>query len=147
MLRCGRGSCLNCPKFWGQFSQFRLDTGGSIFIMEKNSLRERANKFYSKENLIIILLIFISIFIRFLLANFDKLIQTHPDELLYYEIARSFFHGTGISVRNNIPTHFQKILYSIVLAPTFFVKNVFLRHSFIALLNAVLMSSSVMRSG
>jgi len=95
----------------------------------------------NKENLFIILLFFFFTIIRFLLANFNKVITVYPDELYYYDIARSLFHGNGITSRG-LPLNFQKIAYSIVILPTFAIKNVFLRHSFIALINSILMNLS-----
>ncbi|MBR1614553.1 MAG: hypothetical protein IJ673_03640, partial [Treponema sp.] len=95
-----------------------------------------------REKIFLLAIVLAFILIRFFCANFTKVITTYPDELRYYDIARSLFQGGGISYRN-IPFDFQKIAYSLIIAPLFFIKNIFLRNSCIALLNAVLMTLSV----
>ena len=100
------------------------------------------NKFYKNEWFICTILFIIAVCIRFVLADFVKTIHSYPDELIYYGISKSLAMGEGISLRN-VPFDFQKIGYSCLLVPFFFIKNVFLRIKAISFFNCLIMSASV----
>ncbi len=100
------------------------------------------NKFYKNELFICTILFIIAVCMRFFLADFVKTIHSYPDELIYYGISKSLAMGEGISLRN-IPFNFQKIGYSFLLIPFFFIQNVFLRIKAISFFNCLIMSASV----
>lgn len=79
---------------------------------------------------------------HFLCANFAKTMETYPDELFYYGIPRELINGRGISFRA-IKFGFQKIAYSFAILPAFLIKNANIRNSVIALLNSIMMTSSI----
>jgi len=87
-------------------------------------------------------LFLISVILRSYLSLFDKRMNTYNDELRYIQIAQNFFN-TGSFRIYNAETDFQKILYSIVLAPFYLIKNSILRVKAISVFNSVLVSSSV----
>ncbi len=71
-----------------------------------------------------------------------KLITVYPDEMLYYNIARSIFNGDELVV-NQYYYGFKKIAYSILISPFFAIGNGELRLTVIWLFNAVVILSSV----
>ncbi|MBP5565040.1 MAG: hypothetical protein J6X45_04895, partial [Lachnospiraceae bacterium] len=82
------------------------------------------------------------VLIRFCFADFSKSAHTYRDELRYLQIAKNIFANGSLSVygaRND----YQKILYSLLLTPTYFIKNSIVRIKVIALINSVLVSSSI----
>ncbi len=89
-----------------------------------------------------LVLFILGVILRYLLGSYLKTPTVYWDELKYYGIGRSIYQGLGLLVRNNT-TNFQKILYALVLAPTFAVENVEARLKLITLINSVLMNSSV----
>ncbi len=95
----------------------------------------------TKEFFICTIFFIVAVCIRFFFSDFVKTIHGYPDELMYYGSARSLFIGGDLSIRN-ITSNFQKIGYSIFLAPLFFIKNGFLRIKLISLVNCVIMSLS-----
>ena len=89
-----------------------------------------------------LLLLFASSVIRVLLSAFPKSAVTYNDELFYLELAQNLFrHGT-LTVYNT-PLHFTKLLYSMLLAPFYAVKDSVLRIRLISALNVLLTSSSL----
>lgn len=88
------------------------------------------------------LIFFVGTIIRYILADFCKTISVPPDELRYYGIARSLFQGNGILIRN-VFYNFQKITYSLILAPFFLIEDSELRISAISFINSAIMMSSV----
>ncbi len=84
----------------------------------------------------------IGVLLRYMASCYMKNPTIYWDELKYYDLARSIFHGFGLTVCNT-PTNFQKILYPVVLSPLFAVRNVEMRIRLIALLNSLLMNSCV----
>ena len=91
--------------------------------------------------LLLILSVTFTVF-HFIIANFPKTLETYADELRYYELARSFFAGKGISYRG-IPFEYQKIAYPLAILPAFFFKSGMARNSVISLLNSIMMTLSV----
>lgn len=90
----------------------------------------------------VLLIFLLGVSARFCLANFYKIITVYPDELRYYSIARSIFEGNGITLRDGF-TDYQKITYSLILAPFFKIENSVLRISAISLVNCIIMVASV----
>lgn len=73
------------------------------------------------------------------LCGYAKKILIYPDELYYLDTARNFFQGNGFLI-HNIPSVFQKILYSLFIIPAF----LFTSHmKAITWINAIVMSSTV----
>lgn len=108
--------------------------------MENISLEVKENK--RKELLMVIALFLTAVVIRFLIADFSKSIHVYGDEIRYYGIARSLFDGNGLSLRN-APTNYQKIIYSIILAPFFAIKDGTDRISILSFINTVIICSSI----
>lgn len=94
------------------------------------------------ELLLIVSMFVLTVVIRFSFSNFGKCIETYPDELRYFGIARSLHDGTGISMRN-APTNYQKIAYSLLLIPFFSIQEPEVEVSVLSLLNCIIMCSSV----
>lgn len=92
--------------------------------------------------IIVIILFILSIVIRYIIADFSKSIVVYPDELRYYSIANSL-HQSGDITIHNIPSNFQKILYSIFLMPAFYFENVVVRLKVISFINCIIMSSGI----
>ena len=80
--------------------------------------------------------------IRFFAADFEKFIIFYPDELRYYHIAENITHGNFLTIYN-LPTAFQKILYSLFLAPAFLFESIEMQAHSIAAINALLVSSVI----
>ena len=95
-----------------------------------------------KTMLLIAFAVFISTIVQFKLGDFVKATETYGDELLYIDIAKSIFNGDGITVRG-ADFNFQKLLYSLCIAPLFIIKDSIIRVKFITLLNSFLMSISI----
>lgn len=98
-----------------------------------------------KDNRLISYVLFfyiISVIIRYVFADFVKPITIYPDELRYYMIAENLASGRGLEIYNGY-AGFQKILYSIILAPVFLIKNRELQGHILALVNCVVMSSAI----
>ena len=91
---------------------------------------------------LLIVIFVIGFIVRFIFSNFLKTIYVYGDELRYYGIARSFFNGTALSFRN-APTDFQKILYSLIISPSFSISNGIIRNIVIDAINCLLMCSSI----
>ena len=92
--------------------------------------------------LAVFLLFGISVIFRFLMADYFHVISVYPDEQRYYAYAEGIATGRGISI-HNVAMPFQKILYSVLLAPAFILKDRTMQMHLIALINAVIVSMSV----
>ncbi len=88
------------------------------------------------------LLFFGSVLLRFVFADYPHPIIIYPDELLYRTFAETIATGRGLVLYNQ-PFDFQKILYSLVLAPAFLVRDRQMQFHLTALINAAVMCSSV----
>lgn len=93
------------------------------------------------EWLVVLLFFLMNFILRGLLSQFSKSIAIYNDELYYYGLAKSFYHGWGMIVRG-VPVYFQKILYSLCIAPTFAIQSSTARMSAIAWINALAISMS-----
>ena len=88
----------------------------------------------------------IHVILHFTVFDFSRAIRIYSDELRYYDIARSIFNGHGLEMRG-LPTTFQKIGYSLILAPFFAISDVVLRLKIIGVANIIVMSLSVIFAG
>ena len=85
----------------------------------------------------------LSVVIRFHFTNYAKVIAVYPDELRYLGIARNIARGNGLML-HHIASDFQKILYSLMIAPVFLVPTTVHRQiQLIGLLNCIYMSLSM----
>lgn len=104
-----------------------------------------AQRKYSDAAIILFIFIFgviLHAVLHFTVFNFSRAIRIYSDELRYYDIARSFFSGDGLTIRAE-STSFQKVGYSLVLMPFFALKDVALRLKAIGLCNIIIMNISV----
>lgn len=90
----------------------------------------------------VVIVFLIGVCIRFSLADFPKVMHVYPDEYRYLNIARSLWLGNGISIRNS-PSDYQKLAYSILLAPFWGIRDYVFRLHCMTLFNCLLMSSAV----
>lgn len=91
----------------------------------------------------IIGIFFLSIAIRFVLANFyPKTINCYPDELLYLSLGESLWNNHSLLV-GNMPSVFDKAAYPILIAPSFLFSDVKVQGMIIALINSILMSLGI----
>lgn len=75
------------------------------------------------------------------MADFPKIMTIYPDELRYLSIARSISEGKLLI--HNTESDFQKILYSLIIAPAFWVNSPILQIKIISWLNSILVSTSI----
>lgn len=90
-----------------------------------------------------VLLMFFALFaVNMAFSYYTKVISIYNDELFYMNIAQNIFNGNGavVDVRGG---GFNKILYSLLLAPTYFIKNALVRVNVISILNCLVMAASV----
>jgi hypothetical protein len=104
--------------------------------------KRNTTHFQYSNKLVIFTLFFLCIGIHYLLSSYTKRIFIANDEVLYYSIANSLWHGQGVAV-NNAAYDFQKILYSIMIMPAFSITNVLLRNNVIALINSIAICSGI----
>ncbi len=116
---------------------------GKIAIFLAN--RKNETMFTPPPRIVISILFLISFIIRFFLADYEKILIFYPDELRYYHIAENIARGHFLVIYN-LPTDFQKILYSLFLSPIFLFESRELQMHLIAALNAFLVSSVVFPS-
>lgn len=110
---------------------------------KKTAFRGEAFMDILKKNKRFLFIIFIvSVCVRIILSDFPKIIQVYPDELRYLGIARSLSQGQGIKL-HNYPDDFQKILYSFIILPAFFVKSTLSQIRIVGWINCIVMSSAV----
>ena len=83
-----------------------------------------------------------AVVIHGLIGGFTRQLTIYMDEMYYYSIADSLWAGRGVTVQGEAVA-FQKIGYSLLLAPLFRVHNTVLRVRLIGWLNSVLLMSSV----
>ena len=88
------------------------------------------------------LLFILSVIVRFCFCDYNKAIYIYPDELRYYSIAHSLFVHHSLEVYD-LAMPYQKILYSLVIMPTFIISDTALRLQVITLINAVLISCGI----
>ena len=101
---------------------------------------KNASQKYHIKIYVIIGIFFLSIAIRFVLANFyPKTINCYPDELLYLSFGESLWNNHALLV-GNMPSVFDKAAYPILIAPSFIFSDVKVQGMMIDLINSLLMS-------
>ncbi len=117
----------------------------NTILMDFNEYR--TNKFgsiHKNRTWIWIVLVFLSILlIRFPLAAFMKHAQTYEDEWLYYTMAESLARGKGFPVIYYGVSHYERVLYSLLISPAFLTYNRSLQFQLIDLINTLCLSSGV----
>ena len=93
-------------------------------------------------NLLVCLMFFGCIAARFLVADFPKYLFVYPDEANFVMIAQSLATGKGLSVYNGV-TIYQKIIYSLCIAPAFLFEDPKVISRAILLINSLIMSLGV----
>lgn len=90
----------------------------------------------------VLLMFFVLVAINMAFSYYMKVISVYNDELYYMSIARNIFNGNGpvIDIRGG---GFEKILYSLLLVPTFLIKDALVRVNVISILNCVVVASSI----
>ena len=106
--------------------------------MANSEKKEKKNKWLW----IVISIFLIEVIIRFLFANYPKSVHTYRDELFLFQLAKSIWNEGSLLVYG-VKTDYNKILYPLILSPTFFIKSSLIRIKVITLINSVLVSSSV----
>lgn len=86
-------------------------------------------------------LFFISLAVHVYITDFPKRITIYPDEWRYLGIARSLVHGE-LSL-HNVSSDFQKVLYSLLIAPAFSLRLPSMQIRAVGWINCVLSASSV----
>ena len=87
-------------------------------------------------------LFFASCLWRGLSGWYTRRTSTYYDEMVYWSLARSLFHGQGLSLYE-LPAYYDKFIYSLVISPLFFIANSATRMKALVFLNSVLISSSL----
>ena len=105
-------------------------------------IENKTKKVTKREWISVFLLFLFFVVFRTLIAGFDKSLETYPDELRYYDLARSLFEENGMAIRNS-PADFQKIAYALFILPVFAVEDIVVRLQLIGLVNSILICSSV----
>lgn len=109
----------------------------------KSELKTKYEHQQIREIFIVVSMFVVSVIVRTILSyRYPVHLVTYPDELRYYRIATSFANGTGLSLYN-APYNFQKILYSLCIAPACIFQSIHIRIAVIAFLNSVMMSAGV----
>lgn len=98
-------------------------------------------KLTKTEKLQILIVFLLHVAFLYLLSNYSKAMETYPDELIYYDMAKCIFEGKSPMV-HGVDFQFSKLGYTFVLLPTFLIRDVAMRVHAIMLINAVLMSLS-----
>lgn len=85
----------------------------------------------------------VSAIVRFLLANyFPKTVNCYPDELLYLSTAEGLWNH-GKILLFHMPSNFNKVGYSLLIAPIFAISNLKLRGVVLSIINSILISLGV----
>lgn len=99
---------------------------------------------YSKFNKIYLIALFLVISaVLFALSFKLRRLLVYHDELFYYDSARNIFNGKTPFIIHNINMGFEQLLYPLFIAPTFAISNIEARLMIIALINSLLVASSV----
>lgn len=92
--------------------------------------------------LLLLLLFAASTFIRFALSGPPAVLGIYPDEPRYAMIAESLALGRGATIQY-LPTTFQKLLYSFLLAPAYLLPDRVLTMQAVILINSAVLSLGV----
>lgn len=109
------------------------------------NLELQSKRTYTDSMIVFLIFMFgvaVHLILHMTVFDFSRAIRVYPDELRYYDIARSLFNGDGLSIRN-LPSDFQKIAYSLVIMPFFAIQDTVFRLKAIGAGNIVIMNLSV----
>lgn len=116
----------------------RKARGRSKHTMPLN--RSHMRRYY--ELILVCILILVSVGVRFHFADFSKHLLVYTDELRYLSLAESIAEGNGLAIYNS-QSGFQKIFYSVLLAPAYLVSDRVVSIRIVTLINVCLMSSGI----
>lgn len=95
------------------------------------------------EKIFLFLAFLFGVCLCFLIGNFSKSLFLQPDEMRYIGIARSIANGRNITYFHHMVTNYQKILYPLCISAAYKFHDFHQQITAVALINAVLISSSV----
>lgn len=104
--------------------------------MHKSHLR----RYY--ELILLCILFLVSVGVRFYFADFSKHLFVYYDELRYLSQAESIAEGNGLAIYNS-QSMYQKIFYSLLLAPAYLFSDRVVSIRIVTLINVCLMSSGI----
>ena len=105
----------------------------------KGNNRPKGNKTDHLDMILLWILIIIHTAILFWIADFSKKAISYPDEIVYYDLAKSLHDGTAFHVHETL-YGFRNLAYPLLLSPLMAISNTLLRVRLISVLNAILMS-------
>lgn len=91
---------------------------------------------------VFLLILTLSTAARVLLSVFPKSASIYNDELFYLELAQNIWQK-GAATVYTMPLHFSKLLYPLLLAPFYAIRDGVLRTNLLSAFNALLVSSSL----
>ena len=91
------------------------------------------------DRIILFSLMVIHTLLLFWIADFPRKAISYPDEMLYYDIAKSIYSGRPFAL-HEVGYSFTNLAYPLLLTPLMGIRDTVLRVRLIALLHAVLMS-------
>ena len=109
------------------------------------NLELQSKRTYTDSMIVFLLFMFgvaVHLILHMTVLDFSRAIRVYADELRYYDIARSFFNGKGLSIRG-LPSDFQKIGYSLIMMPFFAIQDIVFRLKAIVAGNIVIINLSV----
>ncbi len=113
---------------------------------KKRSIINIINNFTDMQMVYVCLLMyFLLAASQFFLTYCTKAISVYPDELIYMEFARRIAQQDTLLIQN-ISFPFQNFLYSVIIAPCFFIGDSRCQFTMISLVNSFLVTSSIIPS-
>lgn len=91
---------------------------------------------------ILVIIYIINVIFRIFFAFKAKTATIMPDELIYLDIAESFWR-TGKMTVHNQPLHLHQFLYGIILSPAMGIKDLQIRYQMLSLFNTAIITSSI----
>ena len=108
-----------------------------------NIISTKIDRMNKKQIVLILIIIYIiNIIFRTFFAFKTKTAIIEPDELIYLDIAESFWYTGNMTVHNQ-PLHLQQFLYGIMISPAMGIKDLQIRYQILALFNTVMIISSI----
>lgn len=108
-------------------------------MRQRISDKQPRTKAEKREQMILWLLIILHTAALFILADFSRKPISYPDEMVYYDAAKSIHDGTEIMI-HEMGNPYTNLAYPLLLAPLMGISNTLVRVRVIALLNSFLMS-------
>lgn len=98
--------------------------------------------FKKNEKWILCLVVIMHSFILYYICDFSKTLETYQDELIYFNLAKCLSEGKNF-IEHGVRRDFTNIAYSLIICPVFWIKDIFVSVHLITIINAVLMSVSI----